>query len=113
MTMKVEMMSGAAACVLSIAVTGVSMPVLASDAGAFIGGVLATKVVGNMRRQTEAEEQQAYYASQSARQVSAAAPAPAKPSAEQRIAELDKLAAGGYISKEEYKQKKKAILDSM
>ena len=41
-------------------------------------------------------------------------PAPAaKPSSEDRLKELDKLAAGGYITPEEYKTKKKAILDSM
>jgi hypothetical protein len=44
----------------------------------------------------------------------APAPAPAaKPTAQQRIQELDKLAAGGYITPEEYKAKKKAILDSI
>jgi hypothetical protein len=31
----------------------------------------------------------------------------------QRLDQLDKLAAGGYISPEEYKAKKKAILDSL
>jgi hypothetical protein len=39
--------------------------------------------------------------------------APAQKSPEQRIAELDKLAAGGYITPEEYKRKKKAIIDGM
>ncbi len=34
-------------------------------------------------------------------------------SAEQRIKELDKLAAGGYITPAEYKARKKKILDSM
>ena len=29
------------------------------------------------------------------------------------LAELDKLAAGGYITPEEYKQKKQSIIDSM
>ena len=33
--------------------------------------------------------------------------------AEEKIAELDKLAAGGYISPEEYKSRKRAILDNM
>ena len=41
-------------------------------------------------------------------------PAPAaKPTAQQKLDELNKLAAGGYITPEEYKAKKKAILDSM
>ena len=48
------------------------------------------------------------------RSVQQAAPAPAaKPTVQQRLDELDKLAAGGYITSEEYKAKKKAILDSM
>ena len=37
----------------------------------------------------------------------------AKPSTEDRLKELDKLAAGSYITPEEYKVKKKAILDSI
>jgi len=32
---------------------------------------------------------------------------------EQRMQQLDKLAAGGYITPAEYKAKKKAILDSL
>ncbi|MEN8803850.1 MAG: SHOCT domain-containing protein [Thiogranum sp.] len=32
---------------------------------------------------------------------------------EQRIQQLDKLAAGGFITPAEYKAKKKAILDSL
>ena len=41
-----------------------------------------------------------------------AAPA-ASQSPEARIKQLDKLAAGGYITPAEYKQKKQAILNSM
>jgi len=111
MSVKAKMGLGAVACVLGMAVAGMTTPVLASDAGAFIGGVLATKVVGNMRAQTEAQEEQAAYARQSAAQP--VPQAPAQKSAEQRIAELDKLAAGGYITPEEYKSKKKAIIDGM
>jgi hypothetical protein len=37
----------------------------------------------------------------------------AKPSIEQRLKELDKLAKGGYITPEEYKARKKAIIDSL
>ena len=111
MSLKREMGAGSVACVLGIVLSGMGTPVLADNAGAFIGGVLATKVVGNMRRQTEAQEQQAYYARQQAAQP--VQQAPAQRSAEQRIAELDKLAAGGYITPEEYKAKKKAIIDDM
>jgi len=34
-------------------------------------------------------------------------------STQQRLDQLDKLAAGGYIAPEEYKAKKKAILDGI
>jgi hypothetical protein len=100
----------------AVILVGVSIntQVSASNAGAFLGGVLATKVVGNMRDRTEAEQEQAYYAQQSAQQpVAQQAPAAQQDSPEQRIKELDKLAAGGYITPEEYKAKKKAIVDSM
>ena len=102
----------------SVVLVGVfSLPVAvqASDAGAFVGGMLAGKVIHNMQSRTEAEQQQAYYAQQQAqRPVAQAAPAPAAgQSAEQKLAELDKLAAGGYITPAEYKAKKQAVLDSM
>jgi membrane protease subunit (stomatin/prohibitin family) len=90
-------------------------PAHSGGAGAFIGGVMAAKVGQNMRRRTEAEEEQAYNSQRAAQPVQQAAPAPA-PAAqtpEQKINQLDKLAAGGYITPEEYKAKKKAILDSM
>jgi membrane protease subunit (stomatin/prohibitin family) len=86
-----------------------SMPAQAGNAGAFIGGMLTSKVISNMSRRTEAEEQQA---ANSSRQT-APAPAPAAQSPEQRIAQLDKLAAGGYITPAEYKAKKKSIIDGM
>ena len=88
----------------------VSAPAQSGDAGAFIGGVFATKLLGNMRRRTQAEEYQAY---NSSRPMQQAAPAPAAQTTQQRLDQLDKLAAGGYISKSEYKAKKKAILDSL
>jgi len=107
----------AVALVLGNAITpGVAV---ADDAGAFLGGVLATKVLGNMKDRTQAEQQQAYYAQQSAQQqqqqpVQQAAPAaPAQLTPEQRIQQLDKLAAGGYITPAQYKQKKQEIVNSM
>jgi uncharacterized protein YdbL (DUF1318 family) len=84
----------------------------AGHAGAFLGGVFATKIVENMSRQTDAQEEQAQAAQYQA--AAAARPAPsAQASPEARIKQLDKLAAGGYITPAEYKAKKKAILDSM
>jgi aspartate/methionine/tyrosine aminotransferase len=89
-----------------------STPLQAGDAGAFIGGVVATKVLGNMERRTQAEEVQAYNSSRAAQPVQQAA-APAAQSPQQKLNELDKLAAGGYITPEEYKARRKAVLDSM
>jgi hypothetical protein len=81
-----------------------------SGAGWFIGGVVTAKVVNNMERRTQAEEAQA---SRPAPQPVQKAPAaPAKPSKEKRLDDLDRLAAGGYITPEEYKERRKAILDS-
>ena len=105
----------AAASVLLASAVSVGTPALASEAGAFIGGVFASKVVNNMERRTRAEEAQTYSAPPAAQPVQQAAPAPA-PAAQtpqQKLDQLDKLAAGGYITPEEYKTKKQAILDGM
>jgi len=91
-----------------------------SKGGAFIGGALAGHVVSGAvnrsERRTRAEESQAYSQSQAAAQQAApaqsAAPA-AQQSVEQRIQQLDKLAAGGYITPEEYKAKKQSILSGL
>ena len=88
-----------------------STPAQAGNTGAFIGGMLTAKVINNMSRRTAAEEQQAANSSRQA--APAPAPAPAAQSPEQRIAQLDKLAAGGYITPAEYKAKKQSIIDSM
>ena len=111
MSMREKIVSGAVACVLGTAVAGMSMTVQAGNAGAFIGGVFATKLLGNMQAQTQAQQEQTTYARQAAAQPVPQAPAQKSP--EQRIKELDKLAARGYITPEEYKRKKKQIVDSM
>ena len=98
--------------ILLVTSMGLGTKAHAGNAGAFIGGMLTAKVVNNMSRRTEAEEQQAANSSRQAAPA-AAAPAPAAQTPEQRIAQLDKLAAGGYITPEEYKAKKKSIIDSM
>lgn len=99
-------------CISSALTFGISLPVFASDAGAFLGGVAVARIGQNMRARTQAEQQQAYYAQQQAQQPQQAAPA-ASQSPEARIKQLDKLAAGGYITPAEYKQKKAAIVNSM
>ena len=113
MAMQNKIASGARACVLGAVAVCITMPVLANDAGAFIGGVFATKLIGGMRDRNAAEQQQADAASQMAAQQRATPAQSASKSPQARIAELDKLAAGGYITPAEYKSKKKAILDSM
>jgi hypothetical protein len=92
------------------------VPEVHSNSGAaFLGGIVAGHVVGGAvrrsERRTEAAEYQAY---SQPRTVQQAAPAPAaQPTAQQRLDQLNKLAAGGYITPAEYKAKKKAVLDSM
>ncbi len=110
MSIKTDLFAYTSAMLL-ITTLSLSMPAQAGDAGAFIGGMLTSKVLNNMSRRTEAEEQQAANSSRQA--APAAAPAPAAQSPEQRMAQLDKLAAGGYITPEEYKAKKKSIIDGM
>lgn len=87
----------------------------ASDAGAFIGGMVTAKVLNNMSRRTRAEEVQAYNSSRAAQpaQPVQQAPAAKSQSTEEKLVQLDKLAAGGYITKEEYNAKRKSIIDSM
>ena len=99
--------------VLTAAPAGfLAMPARADGAGAFIGGVAAARIGSNMRARTQAEQQQAYYAQQQAAQPVQQA-APAQKTTQQKLDELDKLAAGGYITPEEYKAKKQQILDAM
>jgi hypothetical protein len=102
---------GVLACAASAGLLAFSAPAQAdSNAGAFIGGVVTVKVLQNMERRTQAEEAQA---SRPAPQPVQHAPAkPAKPSKESQLQELDRLASGGYITPDEYKARRKAIIDS-
>ena len=100
---------------LGVIAFSVTVPAQADGAGAFLGGIAVARIGQSVRdnneaqqRQADAAEQQAYYAQQQAQA------APQQPqTAEEKIAQLDKLAAGGYISPEEYKSRKQAILDNM
>ena len=89
-----------------------AVPAQSGNAGAFIGGMLTSRVLGNMQERTQAEQQQAYYAQQQSVQQAAPA-ASSTQSTEQQLAKLDKLAEGGYITPAEYKAKRKEVLDSM
>lgn len=92
-------------CALSaIAITS-SIPAQADGAGAFLGGIAVARIGQNVRDRRDYEEDQAYYQQQQAQA--------SKPSAEQQLAELQTMAQKGYITPEEYKAKKKAILDAM
>jgi hypothetical protein len=87
-----------------------------ANGGAFVGGMIAGHVVGGAIRRDRVRTAAAVETANQSRTVQQAAPAPApaaKPTSKQKLDELDKLAAGGYITPDEYKAKKKAILDSM
>ena len=96
----------------------------AGDGAAFLGGMVAGHVVGGAVRRSKIRtaaavqtanqsKTQTVYVQQPATTSSAHSASAAKPTVESRLKELDKLAAGGYITPEEYKTKKKAILDSI
>ncbi|MGB5748407.1 MAG: SHOCT domain-containing protein [Desulfobacterales bacterium] len=99
-------------------VPGFKIEARADKGAAFLGGMVAGHVIGGAVRRDRIRTAAAVEMANQPRTVQQAAPAPApapaaKPTAQQRLDQLDKLAAGGYITPEEYKAKKKAILDSM
>jgi hypothetical protein len=108
-----------AAAVCLTGLPGIKNEARADKTGAFLGGLLAGGLVAGAvnrdKQRTQAAEYQAYSQPRYVQQAPAPAPAPApaQQSPEARIQELDKLAAGGYITPEEYKAKKQAILDGM
>jgi len=96
----------------------------ASEGAAFLGGMVAGHIVGGAIRRDKVRTAAAVESASQPRAQTVyvqekpvsgtTAPAPsAKMTPEQKIQQLDKLAAGGYITPEEYKAKKKAILDSL
>jgi hypothetical protein len=98
-----------------------------NDSAAYaFGGLLAGHLLTDMRfrqqqqaqeqkQQTEALTSMAYGSGGGAARPSVAPHAPAAYSMtpEQKLNQLDKLAAGGYITPAEYKARRQAILDSM
>ncbi len=87
-----------------------SRPAHAGEGGAFVGGLIGGHILTNManqsERRTRAAEQQAYQRQQAPAQKS-------EPTVEERLATLDKLAANGIITKEEYEGRRKAIIDGI
>ena len=98
-------------CALSAVAITSSIPAQADGAGAFLGGIAVAKIGSNVRDRRDYEEDHAYYQQQQAQ--AAQQQANSGQSAEAQLAQLQDLAQKGYITPEEYKAKKKAILDSM
>jgi membrane protease subunit (stomatin/prohibitin family) len=92
-------------------VPGFKTAAQANNGAAFLGGMVAGHVIGGAVRRDRVRTAAAVETANQSHAAQQAAPAQQTP--QQRIAQLDKLAAGGYITPEEYKAKKKAILDSM
>ena len=97
-------------CAFSVIAITSSIPAQA-DGGAFLGGIAVAHIARNSRDRRDYEEDQAYYAQQQAQATQSQAYS--QKSTEQQLADLQDLAQKGYITPEEYKAKKKAILDSM
>ncbi|NOQ13161.1 MAG: hypothetical protein GQ583_01595 [Methyloprofundus sp.] len=97
-------------------VTGITMmslfstAAMASNAGAFIGGLVTSRVLQNMHQRTQAEEYAAYSKPQTTTAVKSA---PGHSPAESKLKELDDLANKGYITPAEYKSRRRAIIDGI
>ncbi len=117
---EVKKLQGAAVTsgiVLALALTLPTHQAFAGKGGAFVGGLIGgavlTKAMDNDTRRTEAAEAQAYQ-SQQPQVVYQQAPASSGGgSAEQKLDELDALAAKGYITQEEYQARRQNILDNL
>ena len=99
---------------------GFSPEAQAGKGGAFVGGMVAGHVLTNMsqrdERRTRAQEQMAAQQQQPVyvqQQPASASSGSSAQSTEDKLNQLDKLAAGGYITKAEYKRRRQAILDGM
>ncbi len=117
------------AFLITTIVPGFKTEARADGGAAFLGGMLAGHLVGGAVRRSRIRtaaavksasepRTQTVYVQQPAAATTYAydhpAPAPApKMTPEQKLQQLDKLAAGGYITPAEYKEKRKAILDNM
>ena len=131
--MLTNLKSNSGACLIAgvaIALMAAASPAAAGDCGAtcFMGGLMAGRVLTQrqqqQREQTQAMQEAArggggygagYGGGYGAPHPAPAAPPPSapKPSPEQQLQQLDKLAAGGYITPQEYKERRQAILNGM
>ena len=94
--------------------TAWSPAVTAGNTGlAVIGGLLAGHVLTNFSNRDKQRTADMNSMAYDQQRASAAPSGGGSLSPEARIKQLDKLAAGGYITPAEYKAKKKSILDSM
>lgn len=89
------------------AIASVPQPAQAGKGGAFVGGMLAghvaTRLIQNSNRQTRAAEYRAYSQPRSS----------SAGSVEDRLERLERLAANGVITREEYQQRRQAIIDGL
>jgi len=113
--------------IIMAVVPGFKTEARAGAGAAFLGGMLAGHLIsGAVQRDkvrtaaavesaSQPRTETVYVQQQPTQQapVQAQPAQAAKPSVEQRLKELDKLAKDGYITPEEYKAKKKAIIDSL
>ena len=112
------------AFIITTIMPGLPTEARADKGAAFLGGMVAGHIIGGAVRRSKIRtaaavqtanqsKTQTVYVQQPATTTVAQSATAAKPSTEDRLKELDKLATGGYITPEEYKAKKKAILDSI
>ena len=115
------------AFLITTVVPGFKTEARAGSGAAFLGGMVAGHLVGGAVRRSRIRtaaavksasepKTQTVYVQQPAAATTYAQPAPApasKMTPEQKLQQLDKLAAGGYITPAQYKEKRKAILDNM
>ena len=114
-----------AAFIIIPVIPGFQARVQAGGGAAFLGGMVAGHLIGGavqrdkIRTAAAVEsvsqpKTQTVYVQQAPAATTSSQPVQAtKPSVEQRIKELDKLAKDGYITPQEYKARKKAIIDSI
>jgi hypothetical protein len=102
-------------------VPGFKTEARADGGAAFLGGMVAGHVIGGAVRRSRIRTAAAVEAASQPRTQTVYVQQPASTTSaqgtqmttEQKLQQLDKLAAGGYITPAEYKAKKKAILDGM